>query len=186
MENTIKEKKKTPFYKKWWLWVVVIFLLLISLAGRNKSQKIGESSNTNNSTTASNIDLKDLYNLNDIIKVSDFEFTVFSAKEYISENQFIKPKDGNKLIKVELMIENKGDKKETVSSMLNFYLKDSDGVKGVQSFIADDKSIDGEFLKGDKIKGTITYEVSKDSKGLKLYYNPSFILGKSIVIDLKI
>ena len=68
--------------------------------------------------------------------------------------------------------------------MMNFYLKNGEGEKGMQTFMTGDKSVDGELLKGDKIKGTITYEIAKNSTGLKFYYNPSFLFGKSIVVKL--
>jgi hypothetical protein len=184
--RTIKKKGKSIF-KKWWFWlIIVVIIIAIATGSGQKSEKVGTSSSSSSQTQQSQITIQDSYAINDIVKVSDFEFSVLSAKNYISSNQSIKPKEGYKFIKVELYIENKGINKETVSTILNFYLKDSDGQKATQSFMGDDKSIDGELLKGDKIKGTITYEVPINSSGLKLYYNPSFITGKSIVVNLSI
>ena len=191
--SEIQQKTKKPLHKKWWVWVlliIVIFVFIGSLGGGKKEgEKIGmvntsSTATTTASTAQSSSVVLDSYNLGDLVKVDKFEFSVLSVKETKSDNPYIKPKEGNKYMTVELQIKNNGDTKEVVSTLMNFYLKNSDGEKGTQALMTGDKSVDGELLKGDKIKGTITYEISKNSSGLKFYYNPSFLFGKSIVVKL--
>lgn len=189
-DNIIQNEKvvKVEIVKKWYQRkIIIIPLALIALAlvfgGGNKSAKVGETSSSSKTGQAAN-DLKDMYKVGDIIKVGDFEVIVSSIEKNIpSGNQFIVPKSGNMFVNVNLTIKNNGQNKENVSTLLNMYLKNSEGEKGTTRIFGNDKPIDGELLKGDIIKGSVGYEIAANSNGLKFYYNPSFLFGKSIIVS---
>ena len=174
-----------------WIGIVVVAFIVLgvigSMLGGNKSTdgKISttSASNTSNSTP----ELASSYKVGDVVKTGDYVFTTISVNgDAPSGNEYTKPTAGNRFVTVELSIENKGTTKTTISTVLNMYLKSGDGSKFQQSFLVNNKPIDGELLANDIIKGSVTYEVPKTASGLKFYYNPAWITGKSIVIDLGI
>jgi Domain of unknown function (DUF4352) len=192
-----------PTPKKWYqkkliiipLGLILLFAIIGSMGGSKTDKKIGEvatagtsmPATVNNATsqTPAAPALKASYKVGDIIEVNKFVIKVNSVNQNAdSGNPYTKPKDGNKFVTVDITLENKGETKETVSSFINFYIKNAEGEKGTSQFLSSLKPVDGELLAGDKIKGELAYEIAANSKGLKLYYNPTFLFGKSIVVEL--
>lgn len=67
------------------------------------------------------------------------------------------------------------------------YIKDSEGNKYTPTLVSDATgSVDGELLADDKVKGDVGFELPKVANGLKFYFNPNWVSGQSIVIDLGI
>lgn len=192
--NLQPQVKKRPFYtmKRFIIPTVLVILFVIgsSAGSNNNSTKIGENStNTSTSTptptTKSENLLADSYKVGDVVKVGDYIFSVLSFNENVqSTNQFITPKAGNKFVQIELSIENQSKDKTTVSTILQMYMKDKEGAKYTQTFLPDQKSLDGELLAGDKIKGQLSYEVPTTASGFKFYYSAAWLTGKSIVVNL--
>lgn len=111
----------------------------------------------------------DVYKVGDTIKVQDHTLSVLSAD-----------RDGDKL-KLEVQINNTGSKELSVSSIISFSAKTSAGERLGYSFAAGGGQLDGKVLPNDKLKGTLSYRVPPDAKGLKLYYTPS-LMGQSAII----
>lgn len=174
-----------------WIGIAVVAFIVLgvigSMLGGNKSTdgKISTTSTSNSSNSTP--ELASSYKVGDVVKTGDYIFTAISVNgDTPSGNEYIKPKDGSRFVTVELSIENKGTTKTSISTLISMYLKGSDGTKFQQSYTINPKPIDGELLANDIIKGSVTYEVPKTASGLKFYYNPAWITGKSIVIDLGI
>lgn len=185
-------KKVFGFFK--WVGIIIVALIVLgvisAIFGGGKSSvdsaKVGEKTTETVKTTSNTPELKASYKVGDIVSVGDYLVTVNSFKNNIAtDNQFIVPKDGNQFVQVDITIENKGKDKTNISTLLQMYVKDSEGSKFNQTFIPDQKSLDGELLSGDKVKGQLTYEVPKNVSGMKYYYNAAFLFGKSIVVDLQ-
>ena len=190
-----EQKTKKPIYTEWWIWVLTIVLIVIFITGLTAGGKMkGEKARTvdiaNTSSMASNPAqsvpaIFGSYNIGELVKAEKLEFTALSFKDTKSDNPLLQPKDGTKYIAVEVQITNNGDEKEMVSSMMSFHLENSDGQRQMHIYTpSTDKPFEGQLSKGDTTKGTLTYEVPKDSKGLKFFYNPNLLLGKSIVVKL--
>ena len=186
--SEIQQKTKKPIYKKWWVWVLLIVLIVILITGLTAGGKMnGEKARTINTatTTQSGPTILESYNLGELVKVDKFEFSALSFKETKSDNAALQPKEGNKYMAVEVQITNNGDSKEMVSSILSFHLENSAGERAMHIYTPPtDKPFEGQLLKGDTTKGTLTYEVPKNATGLKFFYNPNFLLGKSIVVKV--
>ena len=196
--SEIQQKTKKPIHKKWWVWVLLIVLIVILITGLTAGGKmtgekprtvITSSSSSSSSMTSNPVQsvpaIFGSYNIGELVKAEKLEFTALSFKDTKSDNPLLQPKEGTKYIAVEVQITNNGDEKEMVSSMMSFHLENSDGQRQMHIFTPSvDKPFDGQLSKGDTTKGTLTYEVPKDSKGLKFFYNPNSLLGKSIVVKL--
>jgi len=173
---------------------VILIVFAISMAGSGeKPEKTSQNSNVSiSSSPAQNpaksskaTELKEKYKVGDVVKIGDYTFSVNSFEDNASGgNDYLKPKEGNKFVKINLTIENNGKEKTTVSTMLQMYLKDSEGTRFRQTFLMGQKPLDGEILAGDKTKGDIAYELPKNSTGLKFYYNAAWLSGESIVVEL--
>jgi len=172
-----------------WIGIIIVIFIGIGIVGAianggKSSEKVGSTSSNSSSSTSTDI-LADSYKIGDIVKIRDYIFTLNTFTDNVSSgNQFIAPKTGNKFIKLNLTIENTGKEKQSVSTIIQMYLKDKEGTKYTQTLIPDQKQVDGELLAGDKIKGDLVYEVPKAVTGLKFYYNAAWITGKSIVINI--
>lgn len=173
-----------------WIGIVVVGFIVLGvissmLGGGKTSEKVGTTNTSNSSGTTGTTQLASSYKVGDIIKVSDYIFTVTAFDLNVpSGNEYTKPKDGNQFVKISATIENKGTSKTTVSSLISMYLKDGEGVKYNQTFLVNGKPFDGELLANDKIKGEIYYEVPATVAGLKFYYNPSFLGNQTVVVNL--
>lgn len=131
-----------------WIGIVVVVFIAIGVIGAitnggKSSEKVGSTSSSTDSSSSSSIDiLADSYKVGDIVKVGDYIFTLNTFTDNVSSgNQFITPKTGNKFIKLNLTIENKGKEKQSVSTLIQMYLKDGEGTKYTQTFIPDQKQV---------------------------------------------
>jgi hypothetical protein len=85
----------------------------------------------------------------------------------------------------EFEIENNSDKDITVSSIMSFEAY-SDGYSTSTSIAAllekgDKGQLDGNIAPGNKMKGVIGYELSKDWSELEIHFTPNFWTDKAIV-----
>ena len=193
--SEIQQKTKKPIHKKWWVWVLLAALIVILITGLTAGGKMnGEKTRTVDTASTSSMTTNPAqsgpaifgsYNIGELVKAEKLEFTALSFKDTKSDNPLLQPKDGTKYIAVEVQITNNGDEKEMVSSMMSFHLENSDGQRQMHIYTPPtDKTFEGQLSKGDTTKGTLTYEVPKNSTGLKFFYNPNSLLGKSIVVKL--
>ena len=176
------------------IFAVILIIFAISMAGSGeKPEKVSQNNSVSipsrpaqsSAQSSKTTELKEKYKVGDVVKIGDYTFSVNSFEDNAaSGNEYLKPKEGNKFVKINLTIENNGKEKTAISTMLQMYLKDSEGTRFKQTFLMDQKQIDGELLAGDKIKGDVAYEVPKNSTGLKFYYNAAWLLDESIVIEL--
>jgi hypothetical protein len=82
-------------------------------------------------------------------------------------------------------VENKGSDSLTISSLMSFEAKGSDGTKlSIDIMDCPSGSLDGTILAGDKLKGNICWSgVTTDS--VKIYYTPNFLGDTVIVWEVK-
>ena len=77
---------------------------------------------------------------------------------------------------IDLTIENTGSEELSISSMMSFDLKDSNGERGSYALLTESISsqLDGQVMAGDLLKGQIAYDV-KDSDVFNFYYLDSLL-----------
>lgn len=83
----------------------------------------------------------------------------------------------NQFLATDLTFENVSDEPLSISSLLEFALKNEDGYSASQSMHTQQRRLaEGEMTPGQKMSGEIVYEVPPDSRGLQLDYRP-FLQG---------
>ncbi|NLL00338.1 MAG: DUF5067 domain-containing protein [Clostridiales bacterium] len=127
---------------------------------------------------------KNSFSTGETAELKDVRVTLLGVAE--SEgSDYNKPADGNVFALAEFEIENNSDKDITVSSIMSFEAY-SDGYSTSTSIAAllekgDKGQLDGNIAPGNKMKGVIGYELSKDWSELEIHFTPNFWTDKAIV-----
>jgi len=100
-----------------------------------------------------------------------------------SGNSFITPKSGQ-FMQIAVAFTNNTTQTVTVSSFISFELRDTDG-QGYSTtiFLDGPKAPDGDIAPGDKLAGTLSYDVAV-GKTYKLYYKVNSFDSLSAIVDL--
>ena len=114
------------------------------------------------------------------VKIDDVNFSYVSCTETVSDNMFIKPKDGYRFVTAGFELENQGDSDESISSLsFNCY---ADGAHCEQSYFADD-NLSATMSPGRKAKGTVTFEVPVDAAVVEIEYTSGFFTTTRTVFN---
>ncbi|WP_415321431.1 DUF4352 domain-containing protein [Clostridium perfringens] len=124
------------------------------------------------------------FKVGDTIQTKDFKITV-NKVETSEGGEFVKPKDGNEFIKVDITIENTSKEEQNVSSMIMFKVVDKDGRSYNQAIVEDQNGqLDGKVGSGRKLTGEYVVEVPKGATGLQLEFDSSLLTGGQVIVDL--
>lgn len=124
------------------------------------------------------------FKIGDTIQTKDFKITV-NKVETSEGGEFVKPKDGNEFIKVDITIENTSKEEQNVSSMIMFKVVDKDGRSYNQAIVEDQNGqLDGKVGPGRKLTGEYVVEVPKGATGLQLEFDSSLLTGGQVIVDL--
>ncbi len=108
----------------------------------------------------------------DKVEANGVALTVTKVDHVDAVGKYLKPKDGNTFVVAEVLIENVSADKAPYNPFY-FKVKDADGFEYNAGLTTDESALkSGDLAKGDKARGTILFEVKKDSKGLVLEYKP--------------
>ncbi|EOU1669095.1 DUF4352 domain-containing protein [Clostridium perfringens] len=124
------------------------------------------------------------FKVGDTIQTKDFKITV-NKVETSEGGEFVKPKDGNEFIKVDITIENTSKEEQNISSMLMFKVVDKDGRSCNQAIVDNQKGqLDGKVAPGRKMTGEYVVEVPKGATGLQLEFDSSLLTSGQVIVDL--
>ncbi len=102
---------------------------------------------------------------------SGWFLTVNEPIDYISDNQFEQPKEGNKFVAIEAVYENTTNKTDSFS-ISNLQLKDVDDHSYSYTYTGKDPQLQsGDLEAGGKARGFVTFEISKSSPVKEVIYN---------------
>ena len=124
------------------------------------------------------------FSVGEIIETSDFRISFLSAEEYVSDNQFIQPKEGYAYYKMEFEFENISDSDKSVSSMIGWNCY-ADSYKADQTWIGDDNGLDASLSAGKKTKGAVFFEIPKDAQSVELEYETNFWTEDKLIFVVK-
>jgi len=124
------------------------------------------------------------FKVGDVIKDGDLQVTVTKVQApFQSTNEFEKPANGQYLV-ASVSMENTGAKPATVSSMLSFELRDTDGQTYNETIVSSaPKPPDGTIAPGDKLAGGLTFDVPT-GKAYRLYFKDNVFSSGQAIIDL--
>jgi len=122
--------------------------------------------------------LKDEYHVGDELIVDDMRIVYVASGEYVSDNEYLTPDEGNKYIFIKLFCENQGEDDNTVT----FYDFDcyADGYAADMAYINDD-TLSATLSSGRSITGSIVFEVPEDASEIEIEYECNWITEEKIL-----
>lgn len=193
-------RKKQGGVLKWVIIAIVAICVIGAAAGGGDDDKSKEASNTNtggNSQSAQNesqgtkqeneasaesekeAEVKDKYHVGDTWENKYVLVSFDECGEYVSDNQFIQPADGNKYIYATFTFENVGSSDTTVGYWdFDCY---ADGYACEGMYGADDAGFTQTLSSGRKITGSIYFEVPENTTEIEFEYSPNFWTSEKIV-----
>lgn len=132
--------------------------------------------------TQTEAEVSNVFNVGDVVELDRIKISFLSAEEYVSDNQFMQPKEGNMYYRIGFEVENIGDSDAYVSSWdWECY---ADGYSAEQTYF-NDESLDATLSSGKKTKGYIFFEVPKDAQEVTLEYETNFWTENKIIFVIK-
>lgn len=114
-----------------------------------------------------------LYVNGSLISASKYGYNASTGLLTYNSPKISKGKKTVKIVATDLTFENTSDKPVSVSSLLEFTLKDENGYSASQTIHTGQKGLaEGNISPGQKTSGEIVYEVPPDARGLQLDYAP--------------
>jgi len=153
--------------------IIITFILVIALtqlacsSSSNTGEKVGESGEVTQAPQK-----VETYKAGDIIKVGDYTISLDSAEV-----------QGSKLIAKFTVDNSNGTKEISISSLLSFSAKDTEGNK-LSASICDGSGLDGSVLVGDKLKGSICWDGVVEGATIKIYFEPNLFGSGAIVWEV--
>ncbi len=143
----------------------------------------GSDQQTVATTEATTEEVSNEFVVGDIVATDEFKITYLSAEQYVSDNQFMQPKDGYVYYRMEFEFENVSGSDQTVSSMLDWNCY-ADGYAVDQSWIGDD-GLDATLSAGKKAKGAIYFEVPEEAQEIELEYSVNYFTESKVIFIVK-
>lgn len=126
-----------------------------------------------------------IHNVGDTIKLGDLQYTTHNVKA--NTKGFFPPAKGMKYMYVDISVENIGDEEETVSSLLQFKLRNIEGEELDFAIGIDGKgSVDGSVNSGEKIRGDLVFEVPENLMNAELTIDRDCDNTGIVVIDVNL
>lgn len=170
--------KKQGSKLKWVIIIIVVIAIIAAVSGGEDEPKVKKVNNTNNegktTESESNTQQENAFFVGDTVETKDWRITFVSADDYVSDNQFIQPKDGYKYVKACFEFENISDSDHTVSSLIDWECY-ADSYKADQSYLEDDNGLDGTLSPGKKTQGCIFFEVPSNASEILFEYDIDFL-----------
>lgn len=145
-------------------------------------QSVGTVENENSENETPEV-VDNEFSVGEIVETSDLRISFLSAGEYVSDNDFLEPKDGYMYYRTEFEFENISDTDQVLSSLMDWSCY-ADDYAMEQSWIGDDV-IDTTLSPGKKVKGSIYFEVPVDAGKITIEYETNFWSEDKVVFIVK-
>lgn len=193
-KNEPPKKAKKPLYKKWWFWVlmgVATIVLLASIGGNSEPTVQPETppASTTETTTEAETETEtpkvdNVFYVGDVIEANGIKITYVSASEYISDNQFIQPKDGMMYVALNIKAENTTDSDRLISTFdFECY---ADGAKMETNYLSEKGFEGGTLSSGRTTEGLICFEVPTDAKEIEVEYETNMWSDKKAILKVEL
>ena len=114
----------------------------------------------------------------EVLTANDLKITYVSCEEFKGYNQYAGPKEGNKIIKLSLNVENTGSVDRYIST---FEFKCYADNAQADDYIYGDDNLSATLSAGRTAKGNVYFEVPKDAEKIEVEYETDFwSSGKAI------
>ncbi len=154
--------------------IVIIFVCIVGCVG-SCSEAVDDAVKETKGTY-NDIHGKTSFAINETFENKYEKITMLEVSNYTGYNEYLGPKDGNKIIAVKFEVENINDKNdELYVSSLNFNAY-ADGVAQDQYMYASEEydDLSATVGKGKKAVGYVLYEVPTSASKITIEYNADF------------
>ena len=174
-------KRKQGGVAKWIAIAAVVVILVIAALGSGGSAKKTGTVNgeENNSQPAS----QDSFSVGDIVETKNARISFIPAEEYVSDNQFIQPKEGNVFYRMEFEFENISSSDIALSSLLDWECY-ADTYAVDQSYLQDDQ-LNATLSPGKKAKGAVYFEIPQNAQSIELNYKTDLWSDGKVIFIVK-
>ena len=158
--------------------VVVIVIVVVVTTANGKTNNTGTSSKTTNSGQT--------FKVGDVVTVgTDWQVTVNSVKTSAG-GDFDQLKTGDTFLEISVTMKNISSQEQDASSLIFWSLKDSTGQQYDEAVVTDAPSTpDGKVAAGDKLTGTLSYQVPLTQKQFELSFAPDPISSGQTIWKLQ-
>lgn len=189
-DNGKKEKKKKGGKLKWVVIAIVVIFVIAAISGGSDNDSKTASSNKNTDSPEKSVKNQELteeetetgdgkYHVGDTWENKYVLVSFDKCGEYVSDNQFIQPGEGNKYVYATFTFENVGSSDTTVAYWdFDCY---ADGYACEGTYAADDAAFSQTLSSGRKITGSVYYEVPESAEEIEFEFSPSFWSSEKIV-----
>ena len=158
--------------------LLAMFVVGCIVAGRDLPTDDSQTADTHSETQHVKV--------GEIATLSGLEIVV-PGWEKIEGDKFLTPEPGKEFVAVEVIV-NTGQEVQSISTVLNMKLRDSQGqeykLRPELEMLMESKAPQTRVAVGEKLRGKVGFEVSSEAKGLAFYFG-YLDLGRShIVVDL--
>lgn len=186
-------KRQSSVVKTIAIVVLILFLLSLFFGGSDDTEQTSDENPKKVAGSASEEieqeevedvaeDVENEFKVGDIVETSDLKISFISAEEYTSDNQFIQPQDGNVFYEMVFEFENISENDQYISSYdFTCYADDYD----MEQSWMDGLDLDATISSGKKTKGSVFFEVPKDTKSIVLEYETNFWTETKVVFIVK-
>lgn len=176
-------KNKKPIVKKWWFWAILV-ILVISFAnsGENSDNVSTLAENTNQSISTPGNKIKEPekteYYVGDTLQDGNTKIVFMSSGDYVEENQFLQPVEGNKYIYLQFAFENTSKNSDISVSYFSFSCY-ADGY-ATEMYYGGDEALSATLSAGRGTTGYIYFEVPQDAQEIEVEYETNVFTEKKI------
>jgi hypothetical protein len=185
-----------------WILLVIVILLGIGVAngGNNSSDSgtkkvgtVGETKAASGDQAAqeenegqpdeagadeTQLPVKDIYHVGDILMDGDVKIVYMSSGEYNEENQYSQPADGDKYIYLQFAFENTSEKDDHSISFYDFECY-ADGYNA-SAYYGGEEDLSATMSAGRTTTGYLYFEVPKDAQEVEVEYETNWITEEKI------
>lgn len=126
------------------------------------------------------------FKVGDQVKVGDSYLVIVNSVKTSAGSGYDHPDAGKIYVVVDLSITNTSSEQQTISTLLQFTLKDGEGQKYNDTYVSGYNDPGGDLAPGDKVKGQMVYEVPKTLHSFTFNFEPDPFGQGIIVWDISI
>ncbi len=184
-------KNKKPFYKKAWFWVLVVVILFATAGGEESGpetqpseapastvQAASTTPQTPVETEAPEGDVQTEYRVGDQLSSNGLSIVYMASGEYISDNPYDQPAEGNRYIFLRFAFENTSSSDRGVS-LYDFECY-ADGYNAEMQYLGED-TLSATLSAGRSTWGNLYFEVPVDAQVIEIEYTENMFSDKKLV-----
>lgn len=179
-----------------WILLAIVILIVIGVAtggkgsssgsgGAKKVGTVGETAKPADDNTAAaesvaetQAPVQEIYRVGDILMDGDVKIVYMSSGEYIEENEYLQPSEGNHYIYLQFAFENTSEKEDHAISFYDFECY-ADGYNA-QAYYGGEEDLSATMSAGRTTTGYLYFEVPKDAQEVEVEYETNWITDEKI------